>query len=99
MTAIATAFCHTPAAALRVNSSLQELGLADNFLDTSAVSELATSIMHTLTLRSLNLSGSYTSSAPPGSGAPSHSGRNQVCERRQRRWPGHYTHSCAPDAE
>jgi hypothetical protein len=52
--------CGTPAAlALRSNTVLVELGLADNFLSAAAIAELATSLEKNTTLRSLNLAGVY----------------------------------------
>ena len=45
--------------ALKWNTQLVELGLADNFLEAKAISELATALEHNSVLQILNLSGEY----------------------------------------
>jgi hypothetical protein len=45
--------------ALKWNTQLMELGLADNFLEAKAISELATALEHNSVLQILNLSGEY----------------------------------------
>ncbi len=43
---------------------MTDLGLADNFLDAAAVSEVAATLARNSTLLSLNLAGLYTASQP-----------------------------------
>ena len=47
--------------ALKRNTQLTDLGLADNFLDAKALTELSSALEYNSTLRCLNLSGAYRS--------------------------------------
>jgi hypothetical protein len=48
---------HLPARALKRNTQLEELGLADNYLDAKALTEFGSALEANSSLKTLNLSG------------------------------------------